>query len=355
MKQLSGKSLPAELLHDHHYVCDLIDIGTPVLCLWTDGRTNWIYQWCDRDETGKERWLLIKLERNTLVSYLRSEVSQRSVILNAPALWVLDISARRSKEGDVSLAKARRKLKWVETDQLQDYLPSEDSKFDPTLTGDLDLTKELSPSRYGLPIDGVWFGQDFQELFKRYQRLYAFYYATGPRFVRTLQNKLREVLRAPFRGGFSRVNLYSRLSVRLPAIHSLRVASLQFASPGEIDFEAIPSIGESINVAVSNYLDNEDALKEVAQRVKKGLKDSGQNKFDSSELPDSALGLTAERLAQFNADCSQLATLIGAQAEVSALREYAPNTVVYCKALLSLLRQIEQLAQFRQRGMISVN
>ena len=59
----------------------------------------------------------------------------------------------------------RRFLRAVAVDQVEPYLPTRKSFFDPQLTEDLDLSKEVVPTKYDLPIGGSWFIHDFEDSF----------------------------------------------------------------------------------------------------------------------------------------------------------------------------------------------
>src|ERR1035438_3484942 len=89
----SENRLPSELLNSHHHICDLIDVEYPVLSLYTDGRRNWMYLWCDKNAL-RTRWLLFTVARKLLVAYLQKKQSLKSIVEDAKQLWMLEIVER---------------------------------------------------------------------------------------------------------------------------------------------------------------------------------------------------------------------------------------------------------------------
>lgn len=354
MKRLEGKRLPPDVLDAHTHICDLINIEYPVLQLFTDGRRNWIYLWCDKN-LGTNRWLVFPTSRSLMIQYLESKTTMRTLVMESPLYFVLDTNQPFSfefPEDETRKRRHRRTVTRVQLSALEEYMPAEDSFFDEGLTPDLDLSKELTPSSYSVPIDGDWFGQDFTYLFKAYERLYAFFYSTQPRFVRTLSQNLERLLRSPWTGGYSRVNLFAMLPRQVPGLHSLKVQHIQYASPGEVNFEAISSVGESVRVATNALVENEEAVMSASKRISKALTGAGLNKRDLSLVADSAAPISLAHRKTLDEACAEIARLLGVQTELSTLREHSPNIVVYAKAVASLVRQLTKLGTLQQQGML---
>jgi len=352
MKRIESPKLRTELLNAHHYVCALIHADFPVLALYTDGRQNWMYLWCDIESKSRHRFLLFTVPRKSLDEYLRQHKDLRTLIDEAKPVWLLEeLRTPPIKRGEKP--RITRHLWNVSgLNEVQEYLPTTDSLFDPDLAPDVDLKEELLPERFDVPITGTWFGGDFAQLFKRYERIYAFFYATRPRFVRTINTTLHRVLRAPWTGGFSRVNLYSRLAEVLPAQHALRVAELSFASPGDVKFEAIPSIGESIQQTVLNYLQHADDIDSAAQVIQRALRSADLNRTNLSALKDGSIPLTLKQRSEVDEAVKAITSMLGVEKEFLTLHQHAPNSVVYAKAVVSFSRQIYKLGLFQQQGML---
>jgi hypothetical protein len=346
----------ADELDSHTYICDLVYVEFPVLSLYSDSRNNWLYLWHDTNKSGVDQWLLFKASRDDLSDYLRKKKSLRSIIDSATRLLLLEMRAGEFEQKSHARAPARprRNLWQVNSDEFAAALPAKDSYFDSSLTEDLDLSKDVLPRDYAVPIDGTWFERDFEFLFKRYRRLYSFFYATRPQFVRTVAHKLFQALRAPWRGGYSRLNLYTRLSEDIPAQHTLRVAELEFASPGHVSFEALPGIGESIAKSLLLYLENEEAISHASNTIARELKRTGLATRDVSELSDEQLGVYAATFAELHQCCNTIATALHVSNEVHTLRQASPNTATYSKAVNSFVRQVSMLASLQRQEMLDL-
>jgi hypothetical protein len=355
MNKLEGIPLTADHLDLHSHICDLISVEFPVLSLYTDGRRNWIYLWCDRDERGKHRWMIFPTSRDLLVAYLREKVTMLTLIKEAAFVWVLENSdwAYSDSNKEKQIKKAKRSLKRVALDKLVGYLPAEDSFFDPSLTDDLDLNRDLVPSNFELPIHGEWFNADFVYTLKRYERLYAFFYAARPRFVKSIELTLSRLLRSPWMGGFSRYNLFEHLWRQIPGIHSLKVEHANYASPGEFRFEAIASIGDSIRNSTLLLINKREAVEASCERMRKMLKQANLNKADLSKFTDSVIRLDDAQRQSMIDDCKSIAETLKVSDEFETLRTHSPNTVVYSKAVLSFVVQLDRFADLQRNGLLN--
>jgi hypothetical protein len=352
MISVQGQRLSPELLDAHHYVCDLLQAEIPALTLYTDGRDNWMYLWVDTDSARRHRFLLFTASRQDLSEYLKGKITLLRVVQDSERRWLLDETYSPSKaKGEKD--RTTRHLQRIESLNLvKAYLPTKRSRFDPAMAPDVDLSEDLLPEPFTVPIAGEWFGRDFEFLFKRYERMYAFFYATAPRFVRTINETLHRVLRAPWKGGYSRVNLYTRLAEVLPAQHALKVDKLEFASPGDVKFEAIPSIGKSIAGTTVRYLKHQTIIDTASREITGILRLAKLNRVDLSTRPDSSIPLGKNERDQIAAAIVRIASRLETKEQFAALSQHAPNSVVYAKAVVSFVRQVEKLSSLQDMGML---
>lgn len=89
MKSLTGSRLPPDVLDKHTHICDLINVEYPVLQLFSDGRRNWIYLWCDQ-RTDINRWLVFPTTRSLMVQYLEAKVTMRKLVQASSLHLMLD-------------------------------------------------------------------------------------------------------------------------------------------------------------------------------------------------------------------------------------------------------------------------
>ena len=355
MNTFKGSRLSTDLLETHHYICDLVHLEFSLVSLYSDGRRNWIYLWCDTNSADRQRWLVFAISRKALVAYLEKEKSLLNAANNANLLLVLEerTGFHDPDSRDQRKRKPRRYLWQVTPESVAGYLPTTHSFFDPDLAPDLDLNKQVIPTKYDLPISGTWFGRDFEYLFKRYERIYAFFYATRPRVFKTVNESLAKLLRMAWTGGASRVHLYSRLAEIIPGIHSLKVEKLQFASPGDIQFEAIQSIGHSIRLTTLLYIEHEATIEESHKSIKKILTAAHLNKTDLSEFSDQGIRLDERQWEKMIQSCATIGKALQIEEELASLKEHSPNSVVYAKAVNSFVRQVMKLATLQKDDMLN--
>jgi hypothetical protein len=299
--------------------------------------------------------MVFPTSRGLLIEYLEKKASMLTLVNEAPTIWVLENSdwVHADAIKDKQARKARRHLKCVALDHLKEYLPTEDSFFDPTLTDDLDLNRDLLPSKFDLPIKGEWFNADFIYTLRRYERLYAFFYAARPRFVKPIELALSRLLRSPWMGGFSRYNLFEHLWRQIPGIHSLKVARAEYASPGEFQFEAIASIGDSIRDSTLLLIENREDVEVVCEGMRKVLKQAKLNKADLSKFTDSVIRLDDSQMKGLLDGCKLIADKLKVSEEFETLRTHSPNTVVYSKAVLSFVGQLDRFADLQRNGLLN--
>jgi hypothetical protein len=356
MIKLKAKRTPASMLDTHYHVCDFINVEAAVLCLYSDGKRNWIYLWCDTDNIDTDRWMIFSATRQGLLGYLEGKKPLLELIYATPNHFILDRVKLEKEEvaDDGGSSKVRRFVSKLEDlNHIESYLPGNDSFFDSDLTSDIELEEQILPAVYEVPIRGTWFGADFEQLFRSYERVYALLYATKPRFVKTIGERLENLLRAPWTGGFSRVHLYSQLAKHLPALHSLKVNKLKFASPGEVEFEALESVGATVEKITLRLLEKNDEVWQAVRIMKALLTRKKLNKKDLSQHSDVDIGLLQDEIRTLQSKCMEIAGLLGIEEEIATLEEHSPNSVVFSKATSSFVKQLSKLVVFENNDMLN--
>lgn len=355
MNKLSGKHIAMAELDRQSYICDLVHFEGPLVSLFKGQHTSWIHLWCDTDGDATDRWLVFPVGRSSLVAYLQKSITLRYVFEAAELIIAVDKKAHI--ESGESSPTVYRHARIVEKDLLEEYLPSDDSFFDESLTQDISLTRQLAPSLFDVPVDGSWFMPDLAKFSNSYTRLYAFFYCTAPRFVTNLQDRIRRYMHAPWQGGYSRINLFEAMNRQIPAVHEMKVASYQYASPGAIKIEALDSVGTSIRGAVLTYVASREKVVEAQKAIDSAIGTAKLRKRDLSKYSDAQLAesVTADVLTALQHRIDALAGALSLESEFAMLRSSAPNIVVAAKAILAFMKQITVIADFQSRGMLDLN
>ncbi|MBO2977505.1 hypothetical protein [Burkholderia pseudomallei] len=359
MRKIAAPRGSASLLDNHTYICDLLNVEGPVLSLLRDSQRNWLYLWCDTDGQRVQRWLAFPVSRAGLVAYLTKQVPLLPLVQQASQRLVIDAAFQDvfAEDGSHKGRTHHRSIKNVSDalDQIAEYLPTDDSYFDEELAPDISLAKEVNPTLFEVPIDGQWFLSDLDRFSRVYSQLYAFFYCTKPRFVKNLGGKVRRYLSAPWTGGYSRVNLFEALRGLIPSLHDLQIKKIQYASPGEIEIEALESVGDSISNAVKCYLQAEDSLTEAEKMINQLLGSKRLKRADLSSIRDDQLPLTKDNIDFLFEKKKEIGSALGIEEELALLNEYSPNIVVSMKVLIAMVTRIRRLAAFQSGGLLDLN
>lgn len=106
-------------------VCDILYYDGPLLSHFTSDNENYLYYWVDVD-IKFNRWLIFKIENETLESYYKNEKSLRDLILNPidDFLFCADL--------DNMLTYSNVGIIYPQ-DLPKSYIPEEDSFFEDIL------------------------------------------------------------------------------------------------------------------------------------------------------------------------------------------------------------------------------
>lgn len=356
MMQIDAAQIHVGMLDKHNHMCHLAYLDGPILSLFCGGKQNWLYLWCDTDAMSKERWLLFPVARKPLVQYLEKKETLRTLVETAAAHLILDCTHQEAIADPQATRGGSRRLLWKVDglSQLSAYLPSADSFFDESLAPDVSLARELSPTLFGVPIDGDWFVDDLNRFSNVYAQLYAFFYCTKPQFMLDIGNKVQRYLHAPWKGGYSRVNLFDALEKMVPSIHDLQIKQMRYASPGEIKIEALASVHGSIESTVLHYLRNEGPLRQAATSLNAFLGSANLKKTDLSSEDDSQLALSQAEVGFIKETAGAISTLLAIEPAMSDLASHAPNIIVFSKVLLALVGRVQRLAEFQHAGLLAL-
>lgn len=355
----SAERLNLSLLDKHVYMSDLVYVDGPVLSLYRDAKENWLYLWCDTDNKTKERWMLFPVSRSNLISFLERQKPLLTLVQEAKGRWFLDyskITLQPDQEKPAEHAKSfSRELRNADkVDFLKEYLPTQNSFFDEELAPNISVARELSPTIYNVPIDGDWFIKDLDNFSNVYSQLYAFFYCTKPQFMTDIGNRVQRLLEAPWKGGFSRINLFEALQKNVPAVHDLKIHQMKYASPGDITIEALESVGGSVKNAVICYRKKVAEVSADMKSLNTVLGDRALRRVDLSRYSDLKLPLSDDDKKYIVEKTWALAATLAIEAEFADLSSRSPNIVVSAKVLLAVASRIERMAHFEDSGLLDL-
>lgn len=250
MIKLKGKPISTGDMPKFNWYADLIDFDGPLLSLFKGERnTDALYMWVDND-TRRNRWCIIPVNRTTLNDYLQKRTSLKEVVLSAKKVIFFNMF-----EGVNGLTK-RSCIEVARDDFPADYFPDEDAYLsDMIATPEAIRLREEITENYMLGIDNELYTDDLSMIPYIFQQLYSFHYALEHLAVESVKNRVVSLL-SSWTGGASAVNIFTGLRSLIPTIHRPRVNAIKYNSPGYIELNLLPKIAKSVEFSMDRSLAN---------------------------------------------------------------------------------------------------
>ncbi|MFJ5509209.1 hypothetical protein [Pectobacterium jejuense] len=250
MIKLKGKPISTGDMPKFNWYADLIDFDGPLLSLFKGERnTDALYMWVDND-TRRNRWCIIPVNRITLNDYLQKKTSLKEVVLSAKKVIFFNMS-----EGVNGLTK-RSCIEVARDDFPADYFPDEDAYLsDMIATPEAVRLRDEITENYMLGIDNELYTDDLSTIPYIFQQLYSFHYALEHLAVESVKNRVVCLL-SSWTGGASAVNIFTGLRSLIPTIHRPQVNAIKYNSPGYIELNLLPKIAKSVEFSMDRSLAN---------------------------------------------------------------------------------------------------
>lgn len=349
MQRVTGSMARVSALGELTWNADLIAFEGPLLSLFQNDRgKDILVSWLDADDKAN-RWACFEVHRSLLNDYLRGDVTLLETFQDANRIYVFDVDAKLK----------RKNVRLVSFSQLpEDYVPAPDSYLTSEIATDAVRTLVLEkPSEYRIPIDGEWYLEELGTVPRLYQQLYSFHYALEYLGRPVIRHKVGHLLsELPWKGGFSTVSLFTGLSNVTPSIHKVRVTELQYASPGHIRLELLPSIASSISKAFARLQDkrNFDWAKEFYSETYKFLEANKLLNVDQRNLKEQ-LGEAYEPLmSEVDGRLTTLLEIFDLTKYKDRLIDAGASEIATLKSMLSYYRRMARLLTYASENLLEI-
>jgi hypothetical protein len=210
----------------------------------------------------------------------------------------------------------------------KNYLPAEDSQFDPSLMPEGKWTHDIL-------LDGTWELSDLSEFSKKYKDVYSFLYLLGERpagasGMRTFQHDIRGGR------GFAAQRLYNELARHVPAKDRPHLEAVQYASPGIISIRLNLETADIIPKAVARFALHEAELAKTYREIYKSTHDQ-----------------LVRTEAQIRQSLQQLVEMLGF-IDWKLLCELAQTIEQLADVVLAHYRRIEGLFEYQKQGKATI-
>lgn len=196
-------------------------------------------------------------------------------------------------------------------------------------------------------IDGRWEVSDLKKFSDLVQDCYAFGYAllgaTGAVSKREIERVFHKY---PWRGGFSSVNFFRSLYKGIPGQDRAQIKSIEYASPGFVEFVVNETVADSIRDLIIDLNDDESLATATYKDVYRRLQDKGW------------LGQSEDDLFLHADDKEELLELLGIACTAFGLKNYESHIIgLACedmlasvKIVLAYYRRLKNLADYVATG-----
>jgi hypothetical protein len=202
-------------------------------------------------------------------------------------------------------------------------------------------------------IDGTWEARDFSRFHGRIGDTYSLLFIAQKLDDKALSAPEIEFLHSsiaekPWQGGGSYVSFYGGLKEEAIALHPLRVAGIEYHSPGYVDLAGNSDVLDDVMRAISSVMENHTKLVKIYKSIRSTMKREGLNRATKD------YGFSNEASEKFVLKQSKaLAEAIYLPNADELYKACGQNTGVFAKLVLSYHRRLKGIADFFIEGRVS--
>lgn len=213
----------------------------------------------------------------------------------------------------------------------------------------------MESERVKLLLDKEWTLENFGEVSKLYNQLYAFAYSLAPNLADRgdLEVEL-SYSNLPWRGGFSTVNFFHDVFRKIPEEYQPQVKRITYASPGFIELATLAGVAFTVYKIVGHIAGSIRACHDVYHHIQKGIR---ERKLSSLEANLEELKLAKSTLDFCEKSCADMVRVLGLSPEEDQMLDARTkgNKLMKMKLLMSVYRRAEPLAKKQAIGMLKVS
>lgn len=349
MIKLKGKPINSGDMPKYNWYADLIDFDGPLLSLFKGERnTDALYMWVDND-TRRNRWCIIPVDRTTLNNYLQKKTSLKDVVVSAKKVIFFNMF-----EGVNGLTK-RSCIEVSKDDFPADYLPDEDAFLsDLIATPEAVRLRDEITENYMLGIDNELYTDDLSTIPYIFQQLYSFHYALEHLAVDSVKNRVVSLL-SSWTGGASAVNIFTGLRGLIPTIHRPQVKAIEYHSPGYIELNLLPKIAKSVEFSMDRSLVNFRfyRMESFYNGTYKYFKDNNISGFDNDGVDLKSL-INQDTEKHLARRVSIFMKLLGWSQYQSTFDKLGAHPLQQLRTILAYYRRFKKLRDYVQSDNLSI-
>ncbi|ALM52964.1 hypothetical protein [Halomonas huangheensis] len=204
-----------------------------------------------------------------------------------------------------------------------------------------------------LYIDGRWQLTDLNVLTRVYIQLYGLLYSLDVADD-YLDGEIQYIYgKYPWCGGFSAVNFYQNLFVKMPRDYKPQIRSIQYASPGFIELSQLVDVAKDVAQIVGYVSAALLAGNKTYSTIQKGI---SERKLSKINLRSEELSLLEKERAFIHNSVNDIARVMGIKAETLSKIYFRTenNELAVLKILSSVYRRARDLAKLENSGKLDL-
>lgn len=258
---------------------------------------------------------------------------------------------------DLGLKEKPVKLRRAKAAEIDETTLPEFGIFSTGHTHPIEGLPETFHDRQRFSIDGVWEARDFSQFHGKMADTYSLLFI-AQKLDESAGASSEEVgfLRAsiterPWQGGGSYLSFYGGMKSESRSLHPLRVAGIEYHSPGYVDLEGKREVLDEITEAILKIVkDTNDEIAKNYSAVHKALK--GEGLLGASKEKEFFNEGVEKYVKRQTIRLAGLTALPNAELIWQACDR---NTAVFAKLVLSYCRRLKGLANFIVEGRVKVD
>ena len=287
--------------------------GTLLAEYKTETGDSYIFHWCDCSDT-LNRWLVIRISKRSLFQF-NSGLSSLHHLLDRDNLdntyYLLDMDTNQKIEKCFLVQKYSIN---------SEYFPEEDSFIMPELIPNIDKNS------YPILIDKYWSSEDLSSFPKKF--------IDAHNLINAYVNNFNIDINDKWNGGYSSQKFYGELKRNNKKIG---IKSIQYASPGYIQFSAKRDISLLVKKNLDAYIKNKDNIDSTFKLLLNYIKEHNLNNKKSNEISNIELEYLVER--------GKKLMFYFSEPKWSWLLENSSDEFKATKVAMSFYRRIKPLAE----------
>ncbi|WP_251977335.1 hypothetical protein [Salinicola avicenniae] len=204
-----------------------------------------------------------------------------------------------------------------------------------------------------LYMDGRWQLTDLNVLTRVYIQLYGLLYSLDVADD-YLDGEIQYIYgKYPWRGGFSAVNFYQNLFVKIPCDYKPQIRSIQYASPGFIELSQLVDVAKDVAQVVGYVSAALIAGNKTYSSIQKGI---SERKLSKINLRSEELSLLERERAFIHDSVNDIARVMGIKPEILFKLYFRTenNELAVLKILSSVYRRARDLAKLENSGKLDL-